>query len=652
MVTFYSILLFATLSILGIAAAVSTSGSTGRRLGAGLLTAAQAPLFLGTMAIIAAAIAPSRTFLIIWLPTVIIAVLALIFLFRSNVVARNLSFVRPSCIVIGCSFISVISILTIAYFFLAILLQNLFPVIGNDALTYLAEARMFASTGKLSALAPGLGDPLSGAPPTHPHTVLFSVYLGHALLFSPASQIADGAISDDLPVRIAFQFTVLCLVLSVSGFTMLLADGKRLAILTGAIAFLLFCDFKTFEYVSFQSSRDAFRLIPWLGLIALLIELLRRRKMSLVLGLCIAATSYWTAAAHTINLYFLAVIAPVFIVAALQRKVPLAQIVALAASGTLGLALPLLHYINNWRQVGNVLGNGMNYFHYRDTPLAATFLKYSFWNAKGDSFFSALQNILEQQGALASSIALLGPIILVICILIDRRRSNLISTILVATFLSLLIIPLLNLKRIFPIDMKEAIQSNYRYAYTIFIISPVIMALAFQRSIEIFELHFKKKFPIVALTAVTAILAIMAGYSLQSWRTYPSWSAPQAYRTTLDLICDEVHHLSKGAVWLSDRTTLSYECGAWPTFLYSPEGHQYFSPKTIKEARDLLEMKHVALVSLEDTAPDWWPQTSLFQAMVEMVADGTFEQRSIGNWEVFIRKVGTQPKENATLIKK
>lgn len=652
MVTFYSILLLTTLSILGIAAAVSTSGSIGRRLGASLLTAAQAPLFLGTIAIAAATIAPGHASVIFWLPIVAIAVLALIFLFRCNITVGSFSFSRPSSIAIGCGFISAISILTIVSLFSAILLQNLFPVIGNDALTYLAEARMFASTGSLSALAPGLGDPLSGAPPTHPHTALFSVYLGHALLFSPVSQIAEGTISNDLPVRIAFQFTVLCLALSVSGFTMLLADGKRLAVLTGAIAFLFFCDFKTFEYISFQSSRDAFRLIPWLGLIALLIEILRRRKVSLTLGLCVAATSGWTAAAHTINLYFLAVIAPIFIVVAFQRKIPLTQMTALVASGALGLALPLLHYVNNWRQVGNVLGNGMNYFHYHDTPLAAAFLKYSFWNAKGDSFFSALKNILEQQGEIASSIALLGPTILVICILIDRRRSNFTSTILVATFLSLLTIPLLNLKRIFPIDMKEAIQSNYRYAYTIFVISPIILALAIQHTVQIIELRLKRNCLPIVVTALTAVLAITAGYSLQSWRTYSSWNEPKAYRANFGLICDEVRHLPEGTVWLSDRTTLSYECGRWPTFLYSPVGRQYFSPKTVKEARDRLERNRVALVSLQDTPLDWWPPTSFFQALTEMVADGTFERRSVGNWEVFVRKLGTNPNDHVGLIGK
>lgn len=634
----YGLLLMAAALAVGLAVAGRCGGDSAQRVGAGLLAAAHAPLLLATFAMAAAVAFPGHSMAIRLLPVlgVLVPALAAMFL-RAPRPGRQRAAHDNRRVVFLSVLVLVGGTLLVLAKFLGILASNLFPVIANDALTYLAEARMFAATGNLSALVHGLGDPASGAPPTHPHTGLFSVYLGHALLFSPGPQAPGEPLGDDMPVRLAFQFTVLCLALAVAGMTTLLAAGRRHALAAGAFALMFFCAFQTFEYTSFASSRDPFRLIPWLGLLSLLIIFVQHRGLSPILYPAVAATAGWLAGAHTINLYFLAVVAPVFVAATLLRRVSAWQVLLFALAGLAGLALPLLHYADNLRRIGNVLGNGMNYFHYRGTVLADAFLRYDNWNARDLSPLGALQKMLEQQGWPIGIAALAATVALLVTVWLGPRERRVGPLLLVVAFLFLLAIPLLELKRLFPIDMKEAMVSNYRYAYTVFVLSPVIMALAVQGTLAAVEQRVNAWTGVVVLVASIVAATLFARAELRRWRVYSAWDTPIAYRAPFKDICEAARTLPTGAIWLSDRSTVSYECGIWPVFLYSPAGRRYFLPGTIEEARKVLEDDKVGLVSLEEAIPGWWPETAFYKGLTQMVDEGIFAKRTFGAWQIFVR---------------
>ena len=633
----YGLILFSVALVTGFAAACQCA-SPARRVGTGLLAAAQVPLLLAMFAMATAWGFPGQTEAIRWLPVIGILTLAAVALrWRTPPTVsgdgpdHHRRFL-PAALVAGGG-----TLLVLAKF-LSILASNLFPVIANDALTYLAEARMFAASGSLSALMHGLGDPASGAPPTHPHTGLFSVYLGHALLFSPGPQLPGAPLGDDMPVRLAFQFTVLCLTMAVVGMAMLLAAGRRHALVAGAFALMFFCAFQAFEYTSFASSRDPFRLIPWLGLLTLLISFVERRGLPPILHLAVAVTAGWLVAAHTINLYFIAVAAPVYVLATLLRRVPIGQVLRIVLAGLAGLALPLLHYADNLRRIGNVLGNGMNYFHYQGTELAEAFLRYGNWNARDLSPLGALAKMLEQQGWPIGIAALAATVMLLVFAWAGPRERRTVPLLLVATFLCLLVIPLVELKRLFPIDMKEAMVSNYRYAYTVFVLSPVIMALTVQGAVTAIEQRFGGKAGEIVLLIGIVATTLLARTELRRWRIYPVWEVPVACRASFKPICEGARALPAGAVWLSDRSTVSYECGIWPVFLYSPAGRRYFLPATAEEARKVLEDDKVGLVSLEEAIPGWWPETAFHKALTQMKDEGVFELRVDGGWQIFTRR--------------
>ncbi|WID98757.1 hypothetical protein QO058_11210 [Bosea vestrisii] len=638
MTAIYGLFLLASALALGLAIAGRCGDDPARRIGAGLLAAAHAPLLLATLAMAVAVVLPGQIAAIRWLPVAGALVPALVALCLQPRIAREAaprSWRRPTLValLVLCG-----GTLAVLAKLLAILVSNLFPIIANDALTYLAEARMFAAQGSLAALAHGLGDPASGAPPTHPHTALFAVYLGHSLLFSPGPQPAGAALGDDMPVRLAFQFTVLCLAMAVVGMTMLLAAGRRHAIAAGAFALMIFCAFQAFEYTSFNSSRDPFRLIPWLGLLTLLIVFVDRRGLPPSLLPAVATTAGWLAASHTINLYFLAVVAPIFVVATLLRRVPVVQVLLIALAGLVGLALPVLHYVDNLRRIGNVLGNGMNYFHYPGTALAEAFLRYGNWSARDLSPLGALQKMLEQQGMMIGLAALAGTVVLLAIAWLGPRERRTVPVVLAAAFLFLLAIPLIELKRLFPIDMKEAMVSNYRYAYTVFILSPVIMALSVQGILAEVEQRFGAWAASIFLVVGAVATALFARAELHRWRIYPTWDVPTAYRAKFEPICEAARALPVGSVWLSDRSTVSYQCGIWPVFLYSPAGRRYFLPTTVEEARKVLEGDKVGLVSLEEAIPGWWPETAFYKALTQLKDEGVFDLRRDGGWQIFTRR--------------
>jgi hypothetical protein len=526
-----------------------------------------------------------------------------------------------------------VALFVIVLEFLRVLSVNTFPTIANDALTYLAEARYINDHPALASLKHGLGGAMDGLPPTHPHTQIFSLFLAQALAWCPRGASWD--IPDDLPVRIAFQVTVFLLVAALAAASRLVSGEGRFAWLAPVCTILLFFLFPPFEYMSFSSSRDPFRLVPLVALFCALSVVLKTGQLGWILAIGIAILTGFSFAAHTINGYFLFVMAFGFGIMALGVRLKLRVLAGLAAAGVVGISLPLWHYVTAFGETGNPLGNGMNYFHYIGTPLQQTFLQMGNWGKGGIGVWAALVEVLAQHGLWATSISSLVAVVTITAAGLRRKFRNRALVFLSVLFLAFLIVPLLDMHRFLPIDMKEALISNFRYAHTIFIFAPILIGAVIvdgadwisQRSGVMVTNIF------VASTALTA--AILAHIGLVSWRTYENWDAPKEYLSTIDRQCALARNLPANARWLSDRPTVRYRCDVQPVFLYSPEGRKFFVPGTIKAARTILIENQVELVSFEDTSTDWWPQTTFYKALTEMQSEGTHVRTEFGPWVVF-----------------
>lgn len=504
------------------------------------------------------------------------------------------------------------------------------PVIGHDALIYLSEAKAVAETRSLQAFAPsGAAEAL--LPATHPHTKLFSLYLAHALAVAPSAI----GYPDDVPARIAFQLTFALLVLSLAGLSAMTRVRGA-----GGLAIVAFALFPGFEYITNSSSRDGFRLIPMVVLIGLLSSLLARRDWSWKQSAAVAAVAACAVFGHTINLYFMALIAAWFLIAALWLRASLRATAVLGCISALAVTLPLSHYVHAWLQTGTVFGEGMNFIHLLGTPLIEAFLKSRHWGGTDMSFPQAVVEIWSRQSLTTGALTLVA---LIIVLLVAApapapagpgRQFRLVSLSIASLAVAFVCVPLSDVPQFFRIGIRDAYLSNARYPFVAFALCvPLIgfAALALERCYQQFG-------PRLTPAAMTAIIAVLGGSSVAMARHWPM-SGLSSIMAVVDAdrkLCHVAAALPPGTIWLTDRYSVSYYCSRRPIFLYTRRGRDFFAAASVEQASTRLRSERVALVALSNSAPDWWPQTTFYRALMARTDAQSNSRRSIGYWQVFM----------------
>jgi tetratricopeptide (TPR) repeat protein len=225
------------------------------------------------------------------------------------------------------------------------------PISGHDALLYSSKAAKFAEQRTISAIYGLRGDP-AGTAREDSHGVLYPAFLGHAMLTKMNGQQAGPP--DDYAVRFAFQASFPLMLLAV------VALGASYRLMgVGALAVILLLMVGRFEYVSFQSSRDAYRIIPILLYSALLVELsparLRARAHpSVVLPLLLlpVAALY----GHTLSGIVAAISTVVWAGCVVVRRAPLRTVMLLLAIIGVGFVLGSLRYLDLYLLDGVIQG--------------------------------------------------------------------------------------------------------------------------------------------------------------------------------------------------------------------------------------------------------------------------------------------------------
>lgn len=501
------------------------------------------------------------------------------------------------------------------------------PVIGHDALIYLSEAKAIAETRSLQAFAPG-GAAEALLPATHPHTKLFSLYLAHALAVAP------GAIGypDDVPARIAFQLTFALLVLSLAGLSAMTRVRGA-----GGLAIVAFALFPGFEYITNSSSRDGFRLIPIVVLIGLLSSLLARRDWSWKQSAAVAAVAAFAVFGHTINLYFMVLIAVWFLIAALWLRASLRATAVLGSICAVAVALPLSHYVRAWLQTGTLFGEGMNFIHLTGTPLIDAFLKYRHWGGTDMSFPQAVVEIWSKQSLTTGALTLLALIIVLAApapaLAGTGRQFRIVSLSIASLAVAFVCVPLSDVPQFFRIGIRDAYLSNARYPFVAFALCVPLIGFA----VLVWERWLQRCGPKLAPAAVAAVIAALGGSSVVMAHHWPM-SGLRSIMAVVDAdreLCRVAAALPPGAIWLTDRYSVSYYCTRRPMFLYTRGGREFFAAASVEQASARLSSRRVALVALSNSAPDWWPQTTLYRALITRTEARNGSRRSIGYWQVF-----------------
>jgi hypothetical protein len=493
------------------------------------------------------------------------------------------------------------------------------PVSAHDALIYLNEARTFALIPRWSTYL-DMVNPITpdGLVTGHTHTWLYSTYLAQALLATHGPAI--GA-DHDLIARLAGQTNLLLLILAVMGLTW--AVTRRHALLTLSAGVAAAC-IPYVGYITANSSIDAFRILPLVLLVSLLIGGLRRTGSWIIAAVLLGVSM----AAHTLNLG----VAPLLVGARLTAGLRATQWrscrrVFLPAA--LACLIPVVgFYANLWRETGRPLGLGLHYPFYAGTVLETISQRGILSQVKPTltEVWLTLEKNYDVWILIVPWLALTGNVLLR-----SNTHRRFFSILFIACWLVLLSGALPGV----PSGVTRVFLGNARYALPFwFLAIPMVACVA-----RALPLGFLR--PPTSIRRPLALLATacLVGGAWQGMAT--RWPIP--YSTNEEIAAGErriatevARTLQPGETWMTDRNTAAYYVMRPGIFLYTPAGRAWLKAETSAEAWVLLCRYRVRLVALSNLDPAWWPAHPLYAALNE---PGHAEITTLHRWRIYLLKL-------------
>jgi len=492
------------------------------------------------------------------------------------------------------------------------------PLIGHDALIYLTEAKAFAQERSITAI-PNFDADAGEIVKTHPHRFFWQAYLAQALMATdgeigfPHDLAARGAMLITLPLLAGAAISIAAV--TVSGWYACLA--LPLLLLLGQIG-----------YIPVAASVDAFRTIPFIALVALIITLVgRTSNLSLATWVAIGVLTTLCAVSHTINQVFLLILFAGMWFLALLRLISWPN-VFLSGSAALVLVLPTIeYYLENWATYGSPLGLGFDYIFYKGTPLWDRFVLEGSWT-KPHSFVQAA----IAYGHLHGFVVLVPAIILSVLAIAFGLKCSRLRRLAALAFIFLLEVlgPLLPIGR--EVTLQGAMLSNPRYGLLVLSLAPVMIAAATGAVERFMEGQPRiRSFWLVCVIALNTILCVMGMRAVLNWKI----NTPELARSYLDrnelFLSALADQLPPNSNWAVDRFTPAYFTGRPPIKLASSAGKPVLQANTFREAEHVLDVMKIRMVAIH--APDWWEQTVLFQFLESRPL---VQRRESEGWKIFM----------------
>ncbi len=284
----------------------------------------------------------------------------------------------------------------LVYVVLAVVLAILIPklahnarpaVCGFDALSYLAEALPFAEQRSIEAANDFRGKP-DGSLRGETHSFLYPAFLSHALLNCGNRQVG---FPNDHAARVAFQVTFLYLLLAIAA-----AAGVVRYAGVGALAVLLVLQVPQYEYISSNASRDAFRIIPLMLLLAILAGLSpRRMRVAKMVHTVWApfALAAWSLTGHVLGGFVVVMLTLAWLAWNVARLNIGLRTLAITAALAMGALLGAEDRFAALLETGSVLGDNA----YENDAVAGTPLE-ELWEKWEDSRLEGTADVVKRIG--------------------------------------------------------------------------------------------------------------------------------------------------------------------------------------------------------------------------------------------------------------
>lgn len=230
------------------------------------------------------------------------------------------------------------------------------PVGGSDALQYLDQAERLAETRDFRSY-PGFRGLDDGSLRGDIHGPAWPAYLAHALM---ANAAATGEVGPprDLAVRAALSLTFLSTFIAIGAVTF----AFRGLLLAPLFAVLIFLTTSHVDYILSDASRDGFRVVPILVMIALLIGQLRHRSIArdpLTCVVLLALVAIAVVNGHTLATVEVPLIVAAWLVLANWRKLTLLPSFLVLAALGVGALAGGFHYVQAYLETGSPWGSNV-----------------------------------------------------------------------------------------------------------------------------------------------------------------------------------------------------------------------------------------------------------------------------------------------------
>jgi len=497
------------------------------------------------------------------------------------------------------------------------------PIIAHDAGLYLGNVRYFLEKRTIEGIV-GFRDPIEGVVRGGPHGFTWQAYVSYARDFLGMTP----KLEDDSAVTVAFQATVPWMLASVFAF----AYAVRGSVTVASLSIFLTLFIYRFEYISFASSRDGFRIIPLLLLSALLLQ----TRLSWQSWITIAIASGLSLTAHTLG----GIIAGTLVIAravsdliSLRRDRSLATLGSTTAIGSavgVGLSVSAVGYFCSYIETGTLWGLTATRYALAGTILEADLLRHYVTGAStaGMGSVELFVAVLKRDSAVVIVLGLLSALA-ILAVAVFKTVDT--KVILSAAFAVALGLPLIGAFDAGPYVLSEWFVQNARYTlhwYPFLAVTISITTMSMLNYVSMRRPHILKGAAVSTALILAFLPAIM---NVSQWRK----AGPQARRNLearLEPFLTAQESLPSESVILTDEESLSGYLTKWPLLLYAEPNWSILKASTEKQAAEIIQSKNIgALILMKrqkafrlERLPFWSAATS-HEAPNATIRDRTYD---------------------------
>lgn len=514
------------------------------------------------------------------------------------------------------------------------------PLTNHDSLVYANEAGHFAEKRTFDAIPDFRDQDRFSA--SHPHGFLYQAYLADAVLHQKSTSPVE-----DFPVRIAFQATLVFLLCAIIALSSLYGN---LMVIIGSITFSLFHYWM--QYVSYASSRDAFRVIPILLLITVLgysfyadSDTVRSKRFFLFNMFLLFASVQ----GHTINIVLVPLIYCVWLVGYVRNGISITTISGFLLPAILGGMFGLLHYLKSYLDTGNLMGYGFYYYAYYNTPLWDYQLTLDYFNTTTLSILDKVMHYYRFDDNFSVSflssrfLFLCGLLINGAAIIRNCRTKDRAYKIFIPLVLMILFIPNTGLFDFTTLGLSKMLIVNKRYFLHWYILAAVSISIFLFSKSQQRQLPFhaldeylenkacgNKSLPLLPIIILVGAVYVSATI-VHNWYKLPVIERIQ--NNPLLRAREFIDGLPDNSVLLIDHLGVDYYTSHDTSFIYSRRNWPLFKMDDDKDILKHLKENEINYVVLSLGMEEWWLHTQFGK----FLSDDRYAREiySFRKWRIF-----------------